>query len=404
MQSLKLKENFHWVGMLDPDLRVFDIVMHTEFGTSYNSYVLKGSEKTALFETSKVKFFDAYLEKVKSITSIEEIEYLVVNHTEPDHSGSIEQLLALNPNIKIVGSSTAIGFMKGICNREFESIAVKDGDELSLGDKTLRFYAAPNLHWPDTIFTYAVEDHILFTCDAFGAHYSHPGVTDLTLDDQEGYRSALRYYFDVIMGPFKTFALQAIAKVKDLPIDIIGTGHGPVLVNNPKEIIQLYEEWSTENNPNHKKTVIIPYVSAYGYTEQLAKSITEGIQSVDDIDVRLYDMVYADRKKVLDELYWADGILFGTPTLVGDALEPIWDLATRLFARVHSGKLASAFGSYGWSGEAVPNIIQRLKQLRMRVVGEGLRVRFKPNDAELAEAYAFGQLFGKSVLSGEVVE
>jgi flavorubredoxin len=219
MLTLKIKKNLYWVGTLDPELKVFDIIMHTEYGTSYNSYVLKGSEKTALFETSKAKFFDSYLEKVQSITLIEEVEYIIVNHTEPDHTGSIEMLLEMNPRIKIVGSSTAISFLKEICNRDFESIAVKDGDELSLGDKTLRFYSAPNLHWPDTIFTYAVEDKVLFTCDSFGAHYSHEGVTDETLANREEYLSALRYYFDMIMGPFKSFALQAIEKIKDLEID-----------------------------------------------------------------------------------------------------------------------------------------------------------------------------------------
>ena len=154
MKIKELTKDLFWVGNLDPKLRVFDIIMRTEFGTSYNSYLLKGSEKTVLFETSKLKFFDEYLDKVNEITPIEKIDYIVVSHTEPDHTGSIEKILEINPKVKIVGSTTAINFLKEICNRDFVGIPVKDGDILSLGDKTLQFISTPNLHWPDTIFTY----------------------------------------------------------------------------------------------------------------------------------------------------------------------------------------------------------------------------------------------------------
>ena len=404
MKTLELKKNFHWVGNLDPNLRIFDIIMETEFGTTYNSYILKASEKTVLFENTKFKCLKEYLEKVGDITAIENIDYLVVEHTEPDHAGSIETLLGINPGIKIVGTQTAIGFLKEIVNRDFTAVPVADGDTLSLGDRTLRFIAAPNLHWPDTMFTYIEEDKVLVTCDCFGAHYSFEGITDEKITDQEGYLRALRYYFDMIVGPFKSFALAAIAKIEDLDIEIIATGHGPVLVKDPRHIIELYREWSTETNPNTKKTVIIPFVSAYGYTAELAGKIIEGIKAAGDIDVRAYDMVESDQNRVMEELYWADGILIGTPTMVGEALKPLWDLCTLMFARTHGGKIASAFGSYGWSGEGVPNIMQRLKQLRMKVYGEGLRIRFKPNPAQLQEAYEYGYNFGMSVLAGKVIE
>lgn len=404
MKTKQLKNDLFWVGTQDPDLRVFDILMYTEFGTSYNSYVLKGTEKNVVFETSKVKFADQYLEKLTEIIPLEEIDYIIVSHTEPDHSGTIEKLLDLNPKIKLVGTSPAMNFMKEICNKDFTSVIVKDGDKLSLGNKTLKFIMAPNLHWPDTMFTYVEEDAILVTCDAFGSHYSLEGVTNDTIPSQEDYRSALKYYFDGIVSPFKSFVLDALKKVAGLPIDMILTGHGPALTHDPMAIVEQYREWSTESNPNTKKTVIIPYVSAYGYTESLAKKIAEGIQAFGDIDVRMYDMVYADKDKVLDELYWADGILFGTPTIVGEALKPIWDLTTSIFAKTHGKKIASAFGSYGWSGEGVPNIMERLKQLGMKIYGEGLRVRFKPNPAQLQEAFEFGYGFGASIEAGKILE
>ena len=146
MNTLELKKNFYWVGNLDPGLQNFDIIMETEFGTTYNSYLLQGSQKTALFETTKIKYFDNYVEKIQSITPIENIDYLIVSHTEPDHTGAIEQLLDINPGIKIVGSSGAISFLKEICNRDFTSVVVTEGDQISLGDKTLKFYCVPNLH------------------------------------------------------------------------------------------------------------------------------------------------------------------------------------------------------------------------------------------------------------------
>jgi flavorubredoxin/NADPH-dependent 2,4-dienoyl-CoA reductase/sulfur reductase-like enzyme len=394
MNTLELKKNFYWTGVLDPDLKVFDIVMETEFGTSYNSYLLKTSEKTVLFETAKAKFFDGYLEALNKLVNINDIDYIVVNHTEPDHAGSIEKLIEINPNIKIVGTGVAIGFLKNIVNKDFYSIAVKENDTLDLGDKTLRFMCVPNLHWPDTMYTYIEEDKTLITCDSFGAHYSFDGILLSKLKDNDGYMRANKYYFDNIIGPFKQpFMVKALKRIKGLDIDMICTGHGPVIDCRIGEIIEYNTKWCEVVNPNPRKTVIIPYVSAYGYTKELASEISKGIKDSGDIDVRDYDVLEEDKNKILEELGYADGILFGTPTIVGEALEPIWDLTTSIFARTHGGKLASAFGSYGWSGEAVPHIIERLKQLKMKVV-DGLRIKFKPSEGDLSEAYNYGYNFG----------
>lgn len=402
MEILELKKNLYWTGVLDANLRVFDIIMETEFGTSYNSYLLKTSEKTVLFETAKAKFLDGYLKALNKLVDIKDIDYIVVNHTEPDHVGSIEKLIEMNSNIKIIGSQVAIGFLKNIVNREFNGIIVKENETLSLGDKTLRFMSVPNLHWPDTMYTYIEEDKTLVTCDSFGSHYSFEGILLSKVTDNEGYLRALKYYFDCIIGPFKNpFMIKALDRIKDLEIDMICTGHGPVLDCRIDEIMEYYKKWSNVSNPNPRKTVIIPYVSAYGYTKELAEKIAEGIKASGDIDVRVYDMVEADKDKVLEELEFADGILFGSPTIVGEALKPIWDLTTSIFARTHGNKLASAFGSYGWSGEAVPHIIERLKQLRMKVVDEGFRVKFKPSESELSDAYDYGYNFGFLLLNKE---
>ncbi|HIV94616.1 MAG TPA: FAD-dependent oxidoreductase [Candidatus Sellimonas avistercoris] len=393
MKALKLRENFYWTGIVDADLRVFDIIMYTEFGTTYNSYVLKTGDKTILFETAKEKFFDDYLEKLKEITDVESIDYLVVEHTEPDHAGSVERLLDLNPGMKIIATGCALGFLKEIVNRDFTGIPARDNMTMKIGDRTLRFLFVPNLHWPDTMYTYIEEEQILVTCDSFGSHYGFDDVLLSKVTDWEGYMRATKYYYDNIIGPFKPFMLKALERVRELDISMICTGHGPVIDDKIDFILNTYEEWSTVVNPNPKKTVIIPYVSAYGYTKSLAEKIAEGIRASGDIDVRAYDMVEADQAKVLEELGFADGILFGSPTIVGEALKPIWDLTTSIFAGTHGGKLASAFGSYGWSGEAVPHLIERLKQLNMKVT-EGFRVRFKPDENQLQDAFDYGFNFG----------
>ena len=398
MELLQLKPGFYFTGALDHDLRVFDIIMYTEFGTTYNSYVLKTANHTVLFETAKVKCLDSWLEKVRAITPIEQVDYLVVSHTEPDHSGSVEKLLELNPRIKIVATGCAISFLKEIVNRDFYSIAVRDGQTLTLDDKTLEFMVVPNLHWPDTMYTYIREDKVLVTCDSFGSHYACDDILASKVTDRVGYLRATKYYFDCIIGPFKDFMLDALRRVRTLQLDMICPGHGPVLDCDIDWMLDTYEGWSTVINPNPRPTAILAYVSAYGYTGQLAEAIAEGIRGVGGIDVRCYDMVTADAAKVAEELLYADGFLLGTPTIVGEALKPIWDLTTGMFAGTHGGKLASAFGSYGWSGEGVPHIMERLGQLKLRLV-DPLRVRFKPNEDQLGEAREYGKAFGEALLA-----
>ena len=397
MKAIQLREGFYWTGIIDDKLRVFDIIMYTEFGTTYNSYVMKTGGKTILFETAKAKFFDEYLEKLQEVIDVTDIDYLVVSHTEPDHAGSVERLLDYSPQMKILATSCAISFLKEIVNRDFVSLPVKDNQEMVIGNRTLHFMIVPNLHWPDTMYTFIEEEQILVTCDSFGSHYCLPEVVSSSITNEEDYQKALKYYYDCIIGPFKPYMLQALDRVEHMDITMICTGHGPVLVGDRiRSVMEQYREWSTLINPNKKKTVIIPYVSAYGYTGMLAEKIAEGVRDSGDIDVRTYDLVEADAAKVGEELLFADGFLLGTPTIVGEALKPIWDLTLGMFPATHGGKYAGAFGSYGWSGEGVPNITERLRQLKMKV-SDGFRVRFKPGEADLISAYEYGYQFGCKV-------
>lgn len=403
MKARQLREHFYWTGVLDEKLRVFDIIMYTEFGTTYNSYVLQAGDKLILFETVKEKFFQEYLEKLKEVADVTGIDYLVVSHTEPDHAGSVERLLEYSPQMKILATACGLGFLKEIVNRDFVGLAVKDGQEMRIGSRTLRFLRVPNLHWPDTMYTFIEEEQILVTCDSFGSHYCVPEVVSDGICREEEYEQALKYYFDNIIGPFKSFMRRALEKIRQLDITMICTGHGPVLTGDwISRVLDLYGQWSMAARAGERKTVVIPYVSAYGYTGQLAERIAAGVRDSGEVEVRTYDLVEAEKDRVQEELLLADGILLGTPTIVGEALKPVWELTLGMFSATHGGKYAGAFGSYGWSGEGVPHIIQRLRQLNMKVT-EGFQVRFKPGEADLVGAYEYGYQFGCRVQEKEAL-
>jgi NADH oxidase (H2O-forming) len=400
VRNLQLRKNVYWIGAQDPNLEVFDIIMETKYGTSYNSYLVKGENSVALVETVKEKFFDQYISTIEELVPLKSIKYLIVNHTEPDHSGSIARILDSIPGITIVGSSTAIGFLKEITNRSFPFIEVTTGDRLSLGDKEFEFINAPFLHWPDSIYSYLKEDKILFTCDSFGAHYSFQPLLLSKLEDKTDYYDALSYYFSTIFSPFKEYMRAAIRKIRHLSIDIIATGHGPVIDENPRSIIDIYQKNSIEVENYSEKTVVIPYVSAYGYTKTLAETISD-ILKKEGVNSLLFNMEKETASTVFEALEKSHGVLFGTPTINGDALKPIWDLVTSLSPIVHAGLIASSFGSYGWSGEGVPNIIGRLDQLRLKVM-DGYSVKFKPSKDQLEEVESFGKRVAKAVLTGDV--
>ena len=397
MDSLKLKDNLYWVGIEDFDMRVFDIIMTTEYGSSFNSYILQGSEATVLFETEKTKFFEDYLREIEQVTSVNDIKYIVMNHTEPDHADGIGELLKLNPEIEVIGTVAAVNNLKQIMNREdFKFRIVKNLETLSLGDITLEFHVLPNLHWPDTMWTYAKEIKTLFPCDSFGSHFATKEVLRSLVTDEEGYWKATKYYFDCILGPFRRpFVVNGLKRLETLDVDMICTGHGPVLDSHIDEIVAKYNEWC-EAPVKEKKNVVIPYVTAYGYTGMLAEALAKGLRE-NGVDVELYDMVEEkDANKVIEAITAADGLLVGSPTIVGEALPPVANLLNGLHAALEKGKPAMAFGSFGWSGEAVPALTAKLTALKYNVQ-EGIRVKFKPSEADLAAAEECGKNFAELV-------
>lgn len=391
----KLADKVYWVGVNDYDLRVFDIIMETEFGSTYNAYLVIGNEKTALIDTAKVDFQDDYIAKVQSLVDLKKVDYVVLNHTEPDHSGSVAKLLDLNPDLTIVATAAGLSNLKEIVNRPFKSVQAKDDAVLSLGNRSLRFFTLPNLHWPDTMFTWLEEEKILFTCDFFGAHYAFEGVFAKNVKEPEDYRKALKDYFDAIMSPFKKFVQKGLDRIKDLPLKYVATSHGPVLdETNIEEAKALYAKWAEIKPKNAVPLVVIPVASAYGYTRKMAEEVKRGIEAgfSGNVKVEVYDVVGTMTHYIVDRIEAADAFLIGSTTILSDTLKPIWDILSSLNPVMNGGKFASAFGSYGWSGEAVPNIMARLAQLKMKTI-EGYRLRFNPSEDQLKEAFAFGLKF-----------
>jgi flavorubredoxin len=388
---MHIMEDIYSVGVQNPTLRVFDIIMKTPHGTSYNAYLVRGVEKTALIETAKEGFLEAYLNSIEEIMPFAEVDYLVVNHTEPDHAGIIPKLLKLNDKLEIIGSLSAINFVSQIINQPFKSRTVRKGDTLDLGGRTLSFYPMPNLHWPDTMFTFDSKSRGLFTCDFLGAHYSFAPLLGSWVENKEAYLEAVRQYYFDIMSPFaQPFVKNGLQAVRELKPSMVFTGHGAVLDTMIEEVCGIYDELSTIPEKTGKSAAIV-YVSAYGYTKTLAETIRKELVK-SGLKVTLIQLNDDNKADAMAAIEAADGVLFGSPTFLGDLLQPIGELLAAIHPYVLKGKLCSAFGSYGWSGEAVANITGRLEQLKARVI-PGVRARLNPSDEELAAARDFARAF-----------
>ncbi|MBS5825487.1 MAG: FprA family A-type flavoprotein [Clostridium argentinense] len=386
MKPVELKDKLYWIGVDDPELRVFDIIMETKKGTTYNSYLID-DEKVIVIDTVKDKFFDKYLENIKTVIGNKDIDYIIVQHTELDHSGSLIKLLHHYPNAKVVGSRAAIKYLSGILNSDFNS-QVAEG-ELNIGSRTLEFISAPNLHWPDTIFTYDRLNKVLFTCDVMGCHYCPDNcITDSCSGD---YTKEMKYYFDVIMGPFKKFVNAGLNKIENLEKDMVAPSHGPVHINDIDKFTKLYREWAKEATIDEKNIQIF-YVSAYGNTELMAKSIAKIIEDK-KIKAEIHEITTTDLNEMIELVNNSSGIIIGSPTINQDAVEPTWNLLAHVSAIINRGKAASAFGSYGWSGEAVPMLNNRLKELKFKTLSEGLKFNFVPSKEDFAAAENFVEDF-----------
>ena len=398
---LKISGDVSWVGVLDRDIVTFDVVMETKYGTTYNSYFIDAEKKTVV-ETVKEKFWDIYLAKLQSVVNPSEIEYIVVNHTEPDHSGCVSRLLEIAPGAKVVGSGNAIRYLRDLLGFEFPHLVVKDGQTLDLGNKTLQFVAAANLHWPDSIMTYLQEDKLLFTCDIFGEHYCNEEVFDDAVGD---FDDAFRYYYDVIMKPYSRFMLQAIERIRPLDIVAVLPGHGAVLRKNWKKYVDLSEQYAREALSSQKPNrVFLGYVSAYHNTGIIAEMIAKGLRESGDIDVDLCDIEKMDAGTIEKKISQASAIMLGCPTFSQNILLPVYQVFALINPIRDRNKLAAAFGSYGWSGEGAKIMTSAMANLKLKVADEGLMVKFTPHHDVEQKCIDYGRNFGMKMLATESLQ
>lgn len=401
MGAYRITDAIYAVGILNPGMRIFDVVMRTEFGTTYNSFIVRGTEKTALIETCHATYFDRYVENISAVCAPETIDYIVLNHCEPDHSGSLRRLLELCPNATILVSQAGSLYLKNITNRtDLPIVVAKDGNMIDLGGKTLKFISAPFLHWPDSMFTWCAEEKALFSCDFFGAHYCEPYGIDSHIAYPASYERALKEYFDAIFGPFLPHVRNGLAKVEALDAEIFLTSHGPLLTKGCRlpYVLEQYRKWSAPTEKVRKQIPVF-YCTAYGNTKKLAEAIAAGMAEVlPEADIDVYDLNEHDMGSMAAKLNASDAFCIGSPTINADAVPPAWILLSHVDAINNRKKPALVFGSYGWSGEAVPNLSARLTGLKMNVYGEGLKVQFVPSEQEIARAKDLGEEFARTLV------
>ena len=388
-RAVEIAPGVHWIGVLDPALRSFDIILKTANGTSYNAYAVRGSAGVAIIDTVKECCAGEFFRKLESVAGYDEIRVIVLNHLEPDHSGALPELLRRAPQARLYISSRARSMLKGLLHGDdLEFTPVGTGDTVSLGDRTLSFLHTPFLHWPDTQCTWLDDAGLLFSGDIFGCHFCDGRLFNDAVGD---FRFSFDYYYAHLMRPFRERVLQALELIEALPLRIVAPAHGPILRNKPQRYVRRYRELSVPTlGAGDVRTLLVFYLSAYGHTRSMAEAVAAGAEAVGGVRVSLYDLEVGEVAPFVDLIEEADGLVFGSPTINGDAVKPVWDLLSSLTAVSLRGKLGAAFGSFGWSGEAVAMIEDRLRGLKLRVPVKGVRARLIPTAAELAACRTLG--------------
>ncbi len=374
MQTAEIAADTTVIRSLDWDRDRFDIEFALENGTTYNSFLIRG-EKTALVDTSHAKFRQIYLDALLGLIDPSEIDYLVISHTEPDHSGLVKDLLQLNPNITVVAVKVAIQFLDNLIHQPYEKMMVKSGDKLDLGNgHELEFVAAPNLHWPDTMLTYDHLTQALFTCDVFGMHYCDDQIFD---EDLAILNSDYKIYYDCLMGPNARSVLAAIKRMGDLPpIATIATGHGPLLKYNITELVGRYQDWS-QTQAKAATTAVVFYIGEYGHGDALAHSIGQGIAKT-GVSVELIDLRESDPHEVRELVNIAAGVVVAMPPQSGAETEQA--LVSTILAAVNAKQSFGLFESGGGEDESIYLLRNKLKEIGVREAFEPIRIETAPSE------------------------
>jgi anaerobic nitric oxide reductase flavorubredoxin len=386
MIKTTLAEGITWVGVVDWNIRDFH-GYETRRGTTYNAYLIE-DEKTALIDTVKHVFSGELIRKIREFTDLEKIDYLVVNHVEMDHSSSLPIIAKEAKNATIIASQRGKDAIVEHYGQDFNIQTVKTGDELKLGKRTLRFVEAPMLHWPDSMFTYVVEDKILMPNDAFGQHFASFERFDDEVDTHVLTEEATTYYANILMpfAPLITRKIQEVIQM-GIPIKMIAPSHGIIWRSDPSKIIKAYLDWSA---PISKNKVVIVYDTMWGSTEKMARAIAEGAASK-EVEVKFLKLRAANRTEAMTEILDAKAVVVGSPTLNNGMFPTLGSFLTYATGLRPKGKLWGFFGSYGWGGGAVKNMVEMAKKAGFEVCEPIVEVKYVPDDEDLKKCFQFGQ-------------
>ena len=377
MKFQEIKNNIYYCGLNDCDRKVFDELIPLEHGTSYNSYLVKGSEKTAIIDTMYPPFTDEYIKNLEE-NGVDKVDYIIENHGEQDHSGSIPALLKKYPDAQVVTNSKVAENIKSmLCVPDDKIKIISNNEELSLGDKTLQFIIAPGVHWPDTMFTYMKEDNVLSTCDFLGAHYTFDNI--FAEPSKELEISAKRYYAEIMM-PFRVMCKKYTQMIREMNVDYILSSHGPVY-KNPSVILDLYSDWTSDTPKN---LVVLPYVSMYESTKSMIDYLAEKLETM-GIKTYKHDIVDDDLGDLAMNLVDAATIVLGTSMVLAGPHPASVNLAYIASVLKPKAKFGALVGSYGWGGKLFELIAQLLAPLKLDIVAEPLQVKGKPKTEDFAK-------------------
>jgi anaerobic nitric oxide reductase flavorubredoxin len=389
-----LKDGVYGVGAVDWNIRDFHGYT-TSRGSSYNAYLIQ-DEKTALVDTVKHSFAGELAENICNLTNIEKLDYIVVNHVEMDHSSSLPIIAKLAKDAKIVSSVRGKDEIIKHYGAEFERIeTVKSGDTLKLGKKTLTFLEAPMLHWPDSMFTYLIEDKILMPNDAFGQHLASAGRFDDEVDQTVLMEEAVTYYANILM-PFSTLIVKKIQEVvaMKIPIDMIAPSHGIIWRKDPMKIVNAYLDWCTGKNVKAKAVIV--FDTMWGSTDKMARAIAEGVIS-QGVEAKLLKLRATDKTDIVTEIVDSKAVLVGSPTLNNGMFPSLGTFLTYITGLKPKNKLWSFFGSYGWGGGAVRGMTKMAKEAGFDVLEPGVEAKWVPTADELKKCFEFGQQIAQKI-------
>ena len=388
----KITEKVTWVGKTDWELRKFHgDEFSTHRGSSYNSYLIR-DKKNVLIDTVWMPYDKEFISKLKQQIDLNKIDYIIANHGEIDHSGSLPALMNEIPDTPIYCTANAVKSLKGQYHKDWNFVTVKTGDKLELGDSTLTFIEAPMLHWPDTMFTYMSGDNILFSNDGFGQHFASESMFNDSVDAGQLEEEALKYYAN-ILSPYSPMVIRKIKEIlgMNLPIDLICPSHGIMWKDNPKQIIDKYLEWADAYKENQ---ISIIYDTMWNATRKMAEAIADGIRAADpSVTVKLFNSSKTDKTDIVTEVFRSRAIIVGSPTVNNGYLYSIAGILEMIRGAKLKKKEAAAFGSYGWSGEAVKLINAELVKAGFTLTDNGFKTLWVPDEDMLSKLREYGSAF-----------